>query len=79
VMQDERTLVDALRRGDAAAFDGAYAAWSARVYGFLLRLSRRRDTAEDLAQETWLRFAKAAPSLAPATRSCRTGAGRCSI
>ncbi len=68
MMQDERTLVDALRRGDAAAFDGAYQAWSGRVYGFLLRLSRRRDTAEDLAQETWLRLAKAAPSLAPDTK-----------
>jgi RNA polymerase sigma-70 factor (ECF subfamily) len=29
----------------------------------LLRLSGRRDTAEDLAQETWLKLAKAAPTL----------------
>jgi RNA polymerase sigma-70 factor (ECF subfamily) len=33
------------------------------VFSFLLRLSGRRDTAEDLAQETWLKLAKAAPRL----------------
>jgi RNA polymerase sigma-70 factor (ECF subfamily) len=33
------------------------------VFSFLLRLSGRRDTAEDLAQETWLKLAKAAPGL----------------
>lgn len=59
----ERALVDRLRRGDASAFDRVYAAYHARVFSFLLRLSGRRDTAEDLAQETWLKLAKAAPGL----------------
>lgn len=62
-MLDERALVDGLRRGDVAAFDRAYAAFHPRVLGFLLRLSGRRDTAEDLAQETWMKLAKAAPTL----------------
>lgn len=65
---DERALVDGLRRGDVAAFDRAYAAYSARVFSFLLRLSGRRDTAEDLAQETWIKLAKAAPGLREDTR-----------
>jgi RNA polymerase sigma-70 factor, ECF subfamily len=65
---DEARLVAGLREGKVAAFDAAYAAHSARVYSFLLRLSKRSDTAEDLAQETWLKLAKAAPSLTPDTR-----------
>ncbi len=59
----ERELVDRLRRGDGAAFDRVYSAYHPRVFSFLLRLSGRRDTAEDLAQETWIKLAKAAPGL----------------
>jgi RNA polymerase sigma-70 factor (ECF subfamily) len=59
----DRELVDRLRRGDASAFDRVYATFHPRVFSFLLRLSGRRDTAEDLAQETWLKLAKAAPAL----------------
>lgn len=59
----ERELVDRLRRGDVAAFDRVYSTYHARVFSFLLRLSGRRDTAEDLAQETWLKLARAAPGL----------------
>jgi RNA polymerase sigma-70 factor, ECF subfamily len=56
-------LVAGLRRGDASAFDRVYSTYHSRVFSFLLRLSGRRDTAEDLAQETWLKLAKAAPGL----------------
>jgi RNA polymerase sigma-70 factor (ECF subfamily) len=56
-------LVDRLRHGDASAFDRVYSTYHPRVFSFLLRLSGRRDTAEDLAQETWLKLAKAAPRL----------------
>lgn len=66
--EDERALIDGLRRGDASAFDRVYAAYHPRVLGFLLRLSGRRDTAEDLAQETWMKLARAAPSLREDTR-----------
>jgi RNA polymerase sigma-70 factor, ECF subfamily len=59
----ERDLVLRLRAGDAAAFDRLYEAESPRIFAFLLRLCGRRDTAEDLAQETWLKLAKAAPGL----------------
>ena len=40
-----------------------YSTYHTRIFSFLLRLSGRRDTAEDLAQETWLKLAKAAPRL----------------
>jgi RNA polymerase sigma factor (sigma-70 family) len=65
---EEQQLVDGLRRGDAIAFDRAYATYNRRVFSFLLRLSGRRDTAEDLAQETWIKLAKAAPGLREDTR-----------
>jgi RNA polymerase sigma factor (sigma-70 family) len=61
-------LVAGLRRGDVAAFDCVYATYGARIFSFLLRLSRRRDVAEDLAQETWIKIAGAAPTLREDTR-----------
>jgi RNA polymerase sigma-70 factor (ECF subfamily) len=59
----EGALVARLREGDVAAFDRVYSTYHPRVFQFLLRLSGRRDTAEDLAQETWLKLARAAPGL----------------
>ena len=59
----ERPLVEGLRRGDPAAFDATYGRYRARVLGFLLRLSGRREVAEDLFQETWLKLARHAPRL----------------
>ena len=63
----EKPIVDGLRRGERAAFDAAYGRFRARVYAFLLRLSGRRDVAEDLLQETWVRLARASPALAEDT------------
>ncbi|MFO0739272.1 MAG: RNA polymerase sigma factor [Labilithrix sp.] len=65
---DEAALVEGLRAGRVAAFDRAYALHQQRVFSFLLRLSGRREVAEDLAQETWIKLAKAAPSLREDTR-----------
>jgi RNA polymerase sigma-70 factor (ECF subfamily) len=59
----ERPLVDALRRGDTAAFDTVFGRYRARVLAFLLRLTGRRDVAEDLFQETWLKLARNAARL----------------
>jgi RNA polymerase sigma-70 factor (ECF subfamily) len=55
--------VRALQRGDAAAFDAVYASYHARIYQFLYRLAGRRDLAEDLFQETWLKLARHATTL----------------
>jgi RNA polymerase sigma-70 factor (ECF subfamily) len=52
----ELRLVARLKAGDPAAFEAIYEAYRRRLFGFLVRLSRRRDVAEDLLEETWLRL-----------------------
>ncbi|MDP9149836.1 MAG: RNA polymerase sigma factor [Myxococcota bacterium] len=59
----EGPLVEGLRRGDTAAFDAVYTRYQGRLHGFLLRLSRRRDVAEDLFQDTWVKLARHAHRL----------------
>lgn len=59
----EIELVSRLRRGEPEAFDQVYAALRARLFSFLLRLTGRREVAEDLSQETWLRLARRAADL----------------
>lgn len=61
-------LVARLKAGDPPAFDVIHAAWNPRLFSFLVRLSRRRDVAEDLLEETWLRLVRNAPRLRPDTR-----------
>jgi RNA polymerase sigma factor (sigma-70 family) len=63
----ERKLVERLKAGDASAFEAVYVAYRARLFSFLARLSHRRDVAEDLAHETWLRFVTHASGLADDT------------
>lgn len=65
--ESELELVAQLRTGDAAAFDRVYGEFNARLFSFLARLSRSRDVAEDLLEETWLRFVDRAPKLRPDT------------
>jgi RNA polymerase sigma-70 factor (ECF subfamily) len=65
---EERATLDALRRGDPAAFDAVYDRFRARIFSFLARLSSDRALAEDLTQETFLRLASHAQSLTPETR-----------
>jgi len=67
-VDDERAWVDGLRRGEPAAFDAVFAAYRRRLYGYLVRMTRRRDVAEDLLQETFLRLAQHARTLAADTR-----------
>jgi RNA polymerase sigma-70 factor (ECF subfamily) len=64
----ELDLVRRIRAGDAAAFDAIHAEFNGRLFSFLARLSRRRETAEDLLDETWLRFVDRAHKLKPDTR-----------
>ena len=68
VTSDEAAWIEGLRRGDAAAFDGVFAAYRGRVFGYLVRMTSRRDLAEDLTQEVFLRLARAARRLRPDTR-----------
>lgn len=66
--ESELALVARLRAGDADAFDRVYEAFNPRLFNFLARLARNRDTAEDLLEETWLRFVDHMPRLRPDTR-----------
>jgi len=65
---DERAWIDGLRRGDTTAFDAVFAGYRRRLYSYLVRMTRRRDVAEDLLQETFLRLAQHAKKLEPETR-----------
>jgi RNA polymerase sigma-70 factor, ECF subfamily len=64
----ELRLVARLKAGDPAAFEAIYEAFRPRLFGFLARLSRRRDVAEDLLEETWLRLVTRASDLTDDTR-----------
>jgi RNA polymerase sigma-70 factor (ECF subfamily) len=64
----ELALVERLRQGDLYAFDDVYEAFNTNLLTFLVRLSRRRDVAEDLLEETWLRLVKHARRLRADTR-----------
>ena len=66
--QLELDLVARVRAGDAAAFDAIHAQFNGRLFSFLARLARRRDVAEDLLDETWLRFVTRSHKLRPDTR-----------
>jgi RNA polymerase sigma-70 factor (ECF subfamily) len=65
--EHELSLVARLRAGDADAFDEVHAAFNARLFNFLCRLSNRREVAEDLVEETWLRLVTHAHRLRPDT------------
>lgn len=64
----ELELVRRLRHGDPEAFDVVHAAFNARLFGFLARLARSREVAEDLLEETWLRLVEHAARLREDTR-----------
>lgn len=51
----ERTLVKGCRRGDRQAQRALYEGTSERIFRLLLKLTRNRDDALDLAQTTYLR------------------------
>ncbi|MDP3718318.1 MAG: RNA polymerase sigma factor [Acidobacteriota bacterium] len=63
----ELALVARLRDGDPDAFDCVHAYFNTRLFNFLARLSRRREVAEDLLEETWLRLVARAAQLRPDT------------
>lgn len=68
VASDDAPLVAQLRAQERGAFDRLYAIHHERIWRFLLRLSGRRDEAEDLFQETWVQAARHAHRLEVGTR-----------
>lgn len=59
----ERAWLSGLRRGDGASFDAVYAAYRPRIFGFLVRMTGRRDVAEELLQDCFVQLARHAPGL----------------
>jgi len=66
-MHDDVDLVERLKARDAAAFDAIYDRFNTRLFTFLLRLSRDRDRAQDLLEDTWLRLVTHTDRLRPET------------
>ncbi len=63
----ELRLVRRIKAAEPAAFEAVYEAYRPRLFSFLVRLSRRREVAEDLLDETWLRLVTRASELADDT------------
>ena len=51
----DSVLVAAARKGDMKAFERLYRLHSGKVMGLCLRMTRRRDAAEDCVQQTFIR------------------------
>jgi RNA polymerase sigma-70 factor, ECF subfamily len=62
-------LLQATAQGDRAAFAKLYAATSAKLYGTALRILRRRDLADDVVQEAYVRIWRHAGRFDPARGS----------
>lgn len=61
----EPTLEDLMERyvdGDPSAFDALYQGVSSRLFGYLMRLTRHRERAEDLLQVTFAKVHRARDS-----------------
>lgn len=69
-MESDEELMAAIARGDEHALGILIGRHAGSLLGFLLRVSRDRDDAEDLLQDTWMRVARGARSF-DATRSVR--------
>jgi RNA polymerase sigma-70 factor (ECF subfamily) len=68
----EQDLIDALSRiamGDKAAFRLVYVATSAKLYGIVGRILRRRDLAEEVLQEVYVRVWQRAGDFDPTISS----------
>jgi RNA polymerase sigma factor (sigma-70 family) len=61
----EKDVLRLLRARDARGFELAYRAHAARLHAFLQRLSGRREVADDLLQQTFLKLAERGPDLRP--------------
>ena len=56
--ESRQSLADALERvarGDKAAFEAVYAATSVKLYGIVVRILGRRDLADEILQEVYIR------------------------
>jgi RNA polymerase sigma-70 factor (family 1) len=56
IVNNEAELIRELKDGSRAAFDEIYAMYSKRLYGYCLKLSKDKETAEDIVQDVFLRL-----------------------
>ncbi|MGH6954620.1 MAG: sigma-70 family RNA polymerase sigma factor [Alphaproteobacteria bacterium] len=63
--QDLERLIARVSLGDRDAFKRLYDSTSAKLFGVALRILRRRDRAEDVVQESYMRIWERAQSYAP--------------
>jgi RNA polymerase sigma-70 factor (ECF subfamily) len=68
VERDDRTLVDAVRRGDEVAFDALYAAHHGPIYRYALHMCGAA-VADDVVQETFLSLLRRPNTFDPARGS----------
>ncbi len=64
----EQEMVGRLREADSTAFYEVFHHYRLRLFGYLLRMSRRHDIAEDLLQDTFVRLAM--KSTSPTEDTC---------
>lgn len=62
-------LITAVGQGNRTAFEQLYAATRAKLYGVVLRILRRRDLADEVMQETYLKIWTSARLFDPAKAS----------
>ena len=61
--ETDHVLLQRLRRGEEAAFEGLFARHYGQVYGVLYGLLGSQEAAEDLAQETFLELYRHTPDI----------------
>ncbi len=66
---DLSDLMQRVAASDRAAFRALYAATSSKLYGVVLRILKRRDLADEVLQETYVRIWNHASSFDPARAS----------
>ena len=55
-MENERTLLEKLARGDRASFDALYMRYAAKTEEFLCRMLKNRAEAEDITHDLFLKI-----------------------
>lgn len=55
-MEDERTLLEKLARGDRASFDALYMRYAAKTEEFLCRMLKNRAEAEDITHDLFMKI-----------------------
>lgn len=66
---DLSDLIGRVATGDRPAFTRLYRATSAKLYGIILRISKRREIADELAQEVYVRIWERAGDFDPGRAS----------